>query len=164
MHIQSKEKKISLQYGLHWKSDFITVLYIRSYKMLKTLFLYEFKTNPSRKVKKKKQIRSFLKSKTNQIHGIGQCLAGFCILHDSVRELHSLRWVSELCVEPGCGVLCGESDSVSPILSLWAVYICVQGRLSKSSLSLWRRLSCPYTELPCCEHTRGGRVGLSNPC
>ena len=59
--------------------------------MLKTLFLYEFKTNPSRKVKKKKQIRSFLKSKTNQIHGIGQCLAGFCILHDSVQYVNYVK-------------------------------------------------------------------------
>ena len=29
----------------------------------------------------------------------------------------------------------------------------VQGRLSKSLLSLWRRLSHPGTESPCCVHT-----------
>ena len=51
----------------------------------------------------------------------------------------------------------------SPIPSLWAVYISVQGRLSKSLLSWWRRLSCLYTELPCCVYIGGG-VRLSNLC
>ena len=61
------------------------------------------------------------------------------------------------------------------LLSSWAVCLWVRlsrhllspcvvhsysGRLSKSLLSLWRRLSCPGTEFPCCVHI-GGRVRLS---
>ena len=51
-----------------------------------------------------------------------------------------------------------ESDSASYMLSLWVVYIVIQGRLSKSLLSLWRRLSCPYNEYPCCVHIGGGVI------
>ena len=43
------------------------------------------------------------------------------------------------------------------------MYTVIQGKLSKSLPSLWRRLSCPYTEFPCCVYI-GGEVRLSNPC
>ena len=48
--------------------------------------------------------------------------------------------------------------SVSHILSLRVVYISIQGRLSKSLLSLGKRLSCPYTELLCHVQIRGGVI------
>ena len=38
------------------------------------------------------------------------------------------------------------------------MYISIQGRLSKSLLSLGKRLSCPYTELLCHVQIRGGVI------
>ena len=81
------------------------------------------------------------------------------------------RWVTELCVKSKTQ----PPSSLSPgavwewvrlschTLSLCVVqYISIQGRLSKSLLSLWPRLSHPSTESPCCVHF-GGRVRLSKP-
>ena len=55
-----------------------------------------------------------------------------------------------------CGEVCVESQTQFLHTESMVVYIVIQGRLSKSLLSLWRRLSCPYTESPCCVHIGGG--------
>ena len=69
------------------------------------------------------------------------------------RLSHLLRWVSELC---HC-----ESDS-AVIRWVHVLYIVIWGRLSKSLLRLWRRLSCFDAESPCCVHTGVG-IRLSKP-
>ena len=100
------------------------------------------------------------------------------------RTQHLLCWVTELW--RGLG---GEPDSEFPmlshrlwrnlcgelweakwgvrlsilqnILSLCAGYIVIRGRLSKSFLSLWSGLSCPYTESPLlCTYRRRSQTQL----
>ena len=74
---------------------------------------------------------------------------------DSEFPMLSHRLWRDLCGEPDSAFLWAverpseESDSVisilQNILSLCAGYIVIRGRLSKSFLSLWSGLSCPYT-------------------
>ena len=57
-----------------------------------------------------------------------------------------------------CGEVCVESQTQFLHTESMVVYIVIQGRLSKSLLSLWRRFSCPCTESLFCVHIGGGVI------
>ena len=63
-----------------------------------------------------------------------------------------------------CGEACVRSQTQFLDTESLVVYIVSLGRLSKSLLSLWRRLSCSYTEPPLVVYISEEESDSANPC
>ena len=103
-------------------------------------------------------------------------LASSTLSHWAVERSVWRAGLGIFCAESlSCGEACGECQTQFFYTKSLVLYIVIRGRLSKSLLSLWRRLSCSYTESPLVVYIKEEESdsasllshlssGLANPC